>query len=83
MDWKVVDGAPSPLTLDNLDKLNDLGNTSVYLTSGEGIDADPTPSWFYGAAITAEGKSEDVSSSIIVNDHGDGTVDAFYFYFYA
>ncbi|KAK1144868.1 Vacuolar protein sorting-associated protein 62 [Aspergillus melleus] len=83
MDWKVVEGAPSPLTLDNLDKLNDLGNTSIYLTSEEGIDADPTPSWFLGADITAEGKSDDVSSSIIVNDHGDGTVDAFYFYFYA
>ncbi|KAJ5114776.1 hypothetical protein NUU61_000535 [Penicillium alfredii] len=82
--WKEVDGAPSPLTLDNLDKLNDIGNTSVYLTSHEGIDISPEPDWFHGITPTAQGVTEKgTGSAIIVVDHGKGDVDAFYFYFYA
>ncbi|KKK24202.1 hypothetical protein AOCH_000777, partial [Aspergillus ochraceoroseus] len=84
VDWEVVQNLELPLTLDNLDQLNTLGNTSVYLTSKEGIDAKPQPSWFQGAAMQENGQSEGAGSSIIVvNDHGNGEVDAYYFYFYA
>jgi hypothetical protein len=83
VNYQPVPGAPSPLTLDNLNQLNALGNKSVYLSSQEGIDASPQPSWFNGANIDANGQSEDISSIIVVHDSGGGQVDAFYFYFYA
>jgi len=84
VNWTEVVGAPSPLTLDNLDSLNALGDTSVFLTSKEGINANPQPDWFKGVTPNAAGKTEGaVSCAIVVYDHGDGTVDAFYFYFYA
>lgn len=78
----VVAGAASPLTLDNLDSLNSAG--SVYLTSKEGINASPQPSWFTGVKPDASGKTNGaVSSAIIVADKGSGLVDVFYFYFYS
>lgn len=84
VNWKPIDKAPSATTLDNLDQFNNLGNTSVYLTSKEGIDADPQPSWFGGVKPDQDGRTQDaISSTIILRDHGDGTLDAFYFYFYA
>ncbi|KAH8690490.1 hypothetical protein BGW36DRAFT_439623 [Talaromyces proteolyticus] len=77
-----ITGYTTPLTLDNLDELNDFGNTSVYLTSDEGIQANP--SWFSGVKPDSNGKSGDATSCAIVTyDHGNGTVDAFFFYFYA
>ncbi|KAE8354262.1 hypothetical protein BDV28DRAFT_164363 [Aspergillus coremiiformis] len=84
VDWAPIQHGTSPITLENLDRLNDLGNTSVYLTSKEGIDADPQPSWFKGVKPNQEGRTQSaVSSAIIVRDHRDGMLDAFYFYFYA
>ncbi|KAK6831640.1 hypothetical protein RU639_002870 [Aspergillus parasiticus] len=84
VNWKPIEKAPSATTLDTLDQLNNLGNTSVYLTSKEGIDADPQPSWFGGVKPDQDGRTQDaISSTIILRDHGDGTLDAFYFYFYA
>ncbi|KAL2860283.1 hypothetical protein BJX68DRAFT_224825 [Aspergillus pseudodeflectus] len=83
VNYQPVPGAPSPLTLDNLDKLNALANESVYLSSQEGIDANPQPSWFNGANIDTNGQSDDISSVIVVHDRGSGQVDAFYFYFYS
>lgn len=84
VDWKPVPGAPTPDTLRNLDLLNSLSNSTVYLTSTEGINANPQPAWFNGAKVDAVGKTNGaVSSVVITRDHGDGTVDAFYFYFYA
>lgn len=83
VDHKPIQGLQSPLTLDNLDGLNSLGNTSVYLTSREGISASPQPA-FKGTAPDQQGKTNGaVSSTIIIRDHNNGTVDAFYFYFYA
>ncbi|KAL3471282.1 hypothetical protein BJX99DRAFT_250541 [Aspergillus californicus] len=83
VNYQPVEGVHFPLTLDNLDHLNGMGNDSVYLSSEEGIDADPQPSWYRGAEIDENGQSSDVSSIIVVNDRGDGNVDAFYFYFYS
>ena len=82
VDRKDVEGVPSPLDLNNLNKLNDLGGESVYLTSKEGIAA--LPDWFKGVRPNADGKTEGaVPATVVVRDHGDGTVDAFYFYFSA
>ncbi|KAL5334085.1 hypothetical protein BJX70DRAFT_402933 [Aspergillus crustosus] len=83
VDYGPLEGVDMPLTLDNLNQLNGLGNESVYLSSNEGIDANPQPDWFYGAEIDENGQASDVSSVIIVHDHGDGEVDAFYFYYYS
>lgn len=78
----VIYDAPSPLTLDNLNGLNDLGGEDVYLTSKEDIEQDPA--WLFGQYPDESGKTGDaITSAIIVNDHGDGMVDAFYMYFYA
>lgn len=82
VDFQVVNNAPSPLTLDNLANLNDLGGENVYLTSK--TKPDQNPEYLRGVLPNENGKTDGaVSSAIIVNDHGDGTVDAFYFYFYA
>ena len=84
VDWKPIPGAESPDTLDNLDTLNSVTNSTVYLTSKEGIDAIPEPEWFKGVTPDANGKTDGaVSSVIITHDHGDGSLDAFYMYFYA
>lgn len=72
------------MTLNNLDLLNSLGNTSVYLTSHEGIDASPEPAWFRGITPDQQGRTGNgTGCAIIMVDHGGGLVDAFYFYFYA
>lgn len=82
VNYTVVSGAPSPLTLDNLKDLNDLGGTDVYLTSKDNIEDQPA--WLYGVGPNSSGETEGaVSCAIIVNDHGGGLVDAFYMYFYA
>ncbi|KAL2868414.1 uncharacterized protein BJX67DRAFT_380203 [Aspergillus lucknowensis] len=83
VNYTPIEGVQAPLSLDNLAQLNSLGNESVYLTSEEGIDADPQPSWFGGAEVDENGQSEDVSSIVVVHDRGGGEVDAFYFYFYS
>ena len=82
IDYKNISGVPSPLTLDNLDSLNALGNDSIYLTSK--VDITTNPAWLNGEKPDSSGKTGDaVSCAIIVTDHGNGTVDAFYMYFYA
>lgn len=78
----VVSGAPSPLTLSNLDSLNSFGD--VYLTSKEGINASPQPSWFTGVKPQGNGQTTGATScAIVVADKGSGLVDVFYFYFYS
>lgn len=84
VDWNTVQSAPSPLTLDNLDKLNSMGNTSVFLTSHAGIAASPEPAWFRGITPDQQGRTGNgTACAMVVVDHGGGSVDAFYFYFYA
>jgi hypothetical protein len=71
----------SPLTLENLDSLNDGDQKDVFLTSNDFTD---DPAWLKGVRPDAAGKTNGaVSSCIVVNDKGAGIVDAFYFYFYA
>lgn len=81
VNFEVVNGYPNPLTLDNLNALNDQGGTSVYLTSND--DVTTNPAWLNGikpddAGSTVGGKT----AAVIVNDRGNGEVDVFYMYFY-
>lgn len=84
----VLHEAPSPLTLDTLDSLNDVANSNngkdIYLTSRSDPTTGTRPQYLYGVKPNAEGKTENaVSSAIITVDKGNNTLDAFYFYFYA
>ncbi|KIY01533.1 uncharacterized protein Z520_03085 [Fonsecaea multimorphosa CBS 102226] len=79
-----ITGAPSPLTLDNLNSLNNFasGGTDVYLTSDEGIEA--LPSWFRGVEPDSTGSTGPTIASLIITvSKPNNTLDAFYFYFYA
>lgn len=70
------------MTLNNLDSLNSLGGSGVYLTSLD--DITQNPAWLNGVAPDGSGKTNGAQScAVIVNDHGTSTVDAFYMYFYA
>ncbi|KAF2104779.1 hypothetical protein NA57DRAFT_70985 [Rhizodiscina lignyota] len=81
-NFTVVDGAPSPLTVDNLNSLNNLGGTSIYLTSKD--DVTTNPSWLNGQSPDSSGSTGNaITCAVIVNDKGDGNVDAFYMYFYS
>jgi hypothetical protein len=54
----------------------------VFLSSIDNVD--PTPPWMNGVKPDPSGKTNEAKSCcVVVNDHGNGTVDAFYFYFYA
>ena len=71
------------MTLNNLDSLNNdgSGGTDVYLTSVDDITTHPA--WLNGVKPDSTGKTNGATSAaIIINDHGDGLVDAFYMYFY-
>ncbi|KAK7511934.1 uncharacterized protein IWZ02DRAFT_462910 [Phyllosticta citriasiana] len=83
-DFKKIEGAPSPLSLTNLNKLNDFadGGKKVYLTSKDDITNDPA--WLKGAAPDCDGKASDaIAVAIIIVDKGDDNIDAFYQYFYS
>ncbi|KAL8667186.1 MAG: hypothetical protein Q9202_000758 [Teloschistes flavicans] len=82
VNFNVVNGAPNPLTLDNLASLNGLGGSNVYLTSVD--DVTKSPAWLQGVRPDSNGKTNGARScAVIVNDHGSGNVDAYYMYFYA
>ncbi|KAL9579286.1 MAG: hypothetical protein Q9212_005195 [Teloschistes hypoglaucus] len=82
VNFNPVNGAPNPLTLDNLASLNNLGGSSVYLTSVD--DVTQSPAWLKGVKPDSKGKTNGAKScAVIVNDHGSGNVDAYYMYFYA
>lgn len=78
------------LDLNNLATINSDGNCTVddysacllFLTSKE--DPSKDPDWLHGVLPDAEGATNGaISCAVIVNDHGDNIVDAYYFFFYA
>jgi hypothetical protein len=82
VNFTAIKDAPNPLTLDNLAELNDLGGKNVYLTSK--IRPDENPEYLHGVLPNDRGETEGaVSTTVIVNDRGNDTVDVFYMYFYA
>ena len=81
-NYTAMNVASSPLTLDYLNNLNNVGGPDVYLTSKDNIEDNPT--WLNGITPDSNGRTNGATScAIIVNDHGDGLVDVFYMYFYA
>ncbi|KAF2643474.1 hypothetical protein P280DRAFT_467495 [Massarina eburnea CBS 473.64] len=77
VNYNVVE-APSPLDLNNLDALG----IDVYLTSNDDITTNP--GWIKGIKPDGNGKTDNgVTSAVIVNDKGNGNVDAFYMHFYS
>lgn len=85
LNYTLIEDAPDPLTLNNLNVLNDINGENgldVYLTSKQNIAT--LPAWLDGVEPNNNGETTGaVSCAVIVNDHGDGHVDAFYMYFYA
>ena len=84
VNFTAVPNLPSPLTLDNVNQLNNLppsNGSNLYLTSNDNIETNPA--WLIGVAPTNNVTQDIKSCAIVVNDHGSGLVDAFYFYFYA
>lgn len=81
VNYEIVGGVPSPLTLDNLDQLNSLGGENIYLTAKE--DVTTNPKWLEGVSPDESGNTNGATTAaVIVNDKGGGIVDAFYMYFY-
>jgi hypothetical protein len=78
VNFNEVSGPSKPLTVNNV---NQLGN-DVYLTSND--DVTTKPEWIKGTKPDASGKTNNaITATVIVNDKGNGNVDAFYMYFYA
>ncbi|KAI9893394.1 MAG: hypothetical protein M1814_006691 [Vezdaea aestivalis] len=78
INFVTVPGAPSPLSLDNLNTLS----SEVYLSSI--VDYTTLPPWITGVVPDATGNTPGAKSSVIITtDHGNGILDAFYFYFYS
>lgn len=70
-----------PLTLDNLDLLNEYGD-QVALKANE--DPITHPQWAKGEAPDAAGRVRDATPCVVVLvDKNERDVDAFYFYFYS
>ncbi|POS82778.1 hypothetical protein EPUL_006120 [Erysiphe pulchra] len=81
---KTAINPPPSVTVENLDSLNqyNVNETKVYLTLKEPVENNPT--FLLGTQPDENGKTVDATSCVvIVTDRGDGTVDAFYMYFYS
>jgi hypothetical protein len=78
VNFNEVSGPSKPLTQDNLNQLG----SDVYLTSNDDVTKNPT--WIKGTKPDSNGKTNNaITAAVIVNDKGNGNVDAFYMYFYA
>lgn len=83
LNFTAVDYGSDPLTLDNLDSLNSLGGSKIYLTSTK--DLTRIPKFLHGRPPqprTLQTKRAK-SCAVILADKGDGIEDAFYMYFYS
>lgn len=81
VNFATVNGAPSPLNTANINALNNLGGGSVYLTSKQDITTNP--GWLGGNEPDSTNMTLGTTCAVITYDHGDGTLDAFYMYFYS
>ncbi|KAF1841627.1 uncharacterized protein K460DRAFT_318814 [Cucurbitaria berberidis CBS 394.84] len=78
VNFNEVSGPSKPLTSSNV---NQMGG-DVWLTSNDDVTKDPQ--WIKGTKPDSNGRTnEAVTAAVIVNDKGNGNVDAFYMYFYA
>ncbi|KAF3932387.1 hypothetical protein ABW19_dt0204872 [Dactylella cylindrospora] len=83
VNFQLVGGAPNPLTLNNLNELNNLGGESVYLTARKDVATDTEQPWLKGVTPDASGLTNGaISATIIINEKDATTTDVFYFFFY-
>lgn len=82
LNFTTIKDIPNPLNLDNLDKLNTLGDDNVYLTSTKSIIQ--MPKFLQGKKPgTKSLRTKHANScAVVVVEKGNGIVDAFYMYFY-
>lgn len=80
--FKAVEKVSDPLTLANLDSLNKLGGSDMYLTSNE--DVTKLPAYLHGSRPDPKTlqTTDAKSCAVILVDRGNEIVDAFYMYFY-
>lgn len=78
------------MTLSNLDQLNNIanGNSGYDIYLGTNGTYTELPGWLNGVTPDSSGQTEGiVSCAVVVHDKTDvgdpGTVDAYYFYFFA
>lgn len=91
LNFSAITNGPSNLTPSNIPSLNSIAdctkfaNCDLYLTSKDNITEKPSEQWLRGVLPNPiTGETEDaISTAVIVTDHKDGTVDAFYMFFYA
>ena len=83
VNFTSIEGIPTHLSLDNLDKLNDFGGDKVYLTSTK--SAIKLPKFLHGKKPGASTLRTHHARScvVIVVEKEDGIIDAFYMYFYS
>lgn len=84
MDYRPIDNTPNPLTLENMDFVN---NAFYYLSVNDPA-VEPRPSWYYSdyGKPDASGFSGGNVTIIAVNKTESvqpGVVDVFYFLFYS
>ncbi|KAH6688823.1 hypothetical protein BKA61DRAFT_304670 [Leptodontidium sp. MPI-SDFR-AT-0119] len=82
INFTAVEGGPHPLTLDNLNELNELGGENIFLSSTE--DVVTLPKFLHGQEPDPITYRTDNAKScvVIVVDKGNGLIDAFYMYWY-
>lgn len=85
IDFKDTAIPSPPLTLANLDQLNNVAaekEGELYLTSFD--DVTENPEWLDGVKIDSNnGTGNERTGVIIIVDKGKGVVDVFYFVFWA
>lgn len=86
LNFSAVNSAPAPLTLNNLHLLNDLaGETNARkIALASKTNLAKTPAYLHGKKPSSKTLKTDKARScvVIVNDRGQGEVDAFFMYFY-
>lgn len=82
VNFTKIDHGSDPLTLENLDSINNLGGKDIFLTSND--DVTQLPDYLHGNLPDSKTlKTVDARScAVIVADKGNGIKDAFYMYFY-
>lgn len=82
VNFTKIDHGSDPLTLENLDSINNLGGKDIFLTSND--DVTQLPDYLHGNLPDSKTlKTVDARScAVVVADKGNGIKDAFYMYFY-
>ncbi|KAL3424065.1 vacuolar protein sorting-associated protein 62 [Phlyctema vagabunda] len=84
LNFTALASPPTPLSLDNLNLLNDLGGEEIYLTLDDEIELPNEPSFLKGDRPDQRSlKTAGKSCVVIIKDRGHGMLDAFYMYFYS